>query len=299
MKAGLRHRRALLPFCYRLATSPAISSAPLRLLARSLSLVFVAAACGGGAATPSLDPLAGVYRIGGGDAAIANVTALADAFMARHPGVKFQYDTTLGSDGGVNLAADQTLDLGMASRELTAVESGRVDRVLVGVAGTGLVVHQGNGLRDLTTAQVQAIYSGKITDWAALGQTKLPMIPLVREKGSSARATFETYFFAGKPTYGPGVLEIQGGDQIRQAVAGQPGAIGTVGVTGDDPVEPGFRLVTIDGVFPSKQTLRDGTYKLRRPLYLVYSRGGEQKPAISEFINFIRGAEGQKIIDRL
>jgi phosphate transport system substrate-binding protein len=270
----------------------------LRLSARFLSLVFVAAACGGGAATPERDPLAGVYRIGGGDAAIANVTALADAFVARHPGVKFQYDTTLGSDGGVNLAADHTLDLGMASRELTAVEAGRVDRVLVGVAGTGLVVHQGNGLPDLTTAQVQAIYSGRITDWAALGQAKLPIIPLVREKGSSARTTFETYFYGGKPTYGPGVLEIQGGDQIRQAVAGQPGAVGIIGVTGEDTPGQGLRLVTIDGVSATKLTLRDGTYQLRRPLYLVFSRAGEQKPAISEFIDFIRGAEGQKIIDR-
>ncbi len=39
----------------------------------------------------------------------------------------------------------------MASRELTAAESEIVDRVLVGVAGTGLVVHQTNALKDLTT----------------------------------------------------------------------------------------------------------------------------------------------------
>jgi ABC-type phosphate transport system substrate-binding protein len=94
------------------------------------------------------------------------------------------------------------------------------------------------------------------------------------------------------------VLEIQGGEQIRLAVAGQPGAVGMVGVTGDDPAEPRFRLITIDGLSPTKLALRDGTYKLRRPLYLVYARGGEQKPAISEFLDFIRSAEGQKIIDR-
>jgi phosphate transport system substrate-binding protein len=212
--------------------------------------------------------------------------------------VKFQYDTTLGSDGGVNLAADRTLDLGMASRELTSTESALVDRVLIGVAGTGLVLHQSNTLKDLTTAQVQSIFSGKITDWSVLGPAKLPIIPLVREKGSSARTTFETYFYGGKPTYGPGVLEIQGGDQIRKAVAGQPGAVGMIGVTGDDPAVPGIHTVTIDGIAPTKSALRDGTYRLRRPLYLVYTRSGDPKPAISEFLVFIRGEEGQKIIDR-
>jgi phosphate transport system substrate-binding protein len=261
-------------------------------------ILFVAAACGG-APTPAPDPLAGVYRIGGGDAALTIVQALADAFAAKHPGLKFTYDTTLGSDGGVNLAAQQVLDLGMASRELTAAESELVDHVLVGVAGTGLVVHQSNTLKDLTTAQVESIYSGKVSDWSALGLSKqLPVIPLVREKGSSARATFENYVFGGKPTYGGGVLEIQGGDQIRQAVAGQPGAIGMVGVTGDELSPSGTRIVTIDGISPTKLALHDGTYKLRRPLYLVYARSGEQKPGVVQFVEFIRGAEGQRIVDR-
>jgi phosphate transport system substrate-binding protein len=269
----------------------------LPLVTRLLVLLFVAAACG--ASTPTTDPLAGVYRLGGGDAALSIVQALADAFASKHPGVKFTYDTSLGSDGGVNLAAQQVVDLGMASRELTAAENEIVDRVLVGVAGTGLVVHQGNPLKDLTTAQLESIYSGKVSDWSALGFPKqLPMIPLVREKGSSARATFENYVYGGKPTYGGGVLEIQGGDQIRQAVAGQPGAIGMVGVVGDDASPAGTRIVTIDGIFPTKAALRDGTYQMRRPLLIVYTRKGELRLGVAQFLEFVRSAEGQKIIDR-
>jgi phosphate transport system substrate-binding protein len=269
----------------------------LPLVVRFFALLLVATACGGAPATAP-DPLAGVYRFGGGDAALANVQALADAFAAKHAGMKFTYDTSVGSDGGVNLAAQKVFDVGMVSRELTTAEVDLVDRVLVGVAGTGLVVHQSNMLEDLTTPQVQSIYSGKVSDWNSLGMTKqLPIIPLVREKGSSARTTFETYFFAGKPTYGGGVLEIQGGDQIRQAVAGQPGAVGMVGVTGDEAAPSGTRIVTIDLISPTKAALRDGTYKLRRPLYLVYARG-EQRPGIVQFIEFIQSADGQKIIDR-
>jgi phosphate transport system substrate-binding protein len=270
----------------------------LPLVFRILAIALVAAACGGGSA-PTPDPLAGVYRIGGGDAALPVVQALAEAFAAKHQGVKFTYDTSLGSDGGVNLAAQQIIDLGMASRELTPAENEIVERVLVGVAGTGLVVHQSNTLKDLTTAQVESIYSGKVSDWSALGPSKsLPVIPLVREKGSSARATFENYVYGGKPTYGGGVLEIQGGDQIRQAVAGQPGAIGIVGVTGDEASPAGTHIVTIDGISPTKAALRDGTYKLRRPLYVVSGRNGEQRPAVLEFLAFIRSADGQRITDR-
>jgi ABC-type phosphate transport system substrate-binding protein len=89
-------------------------------------VVLIAAACGGAVTPTAADPLAGVYRIGGGDAALSVVQALADGFAAKHPGVKFVYDTSLGSDGGINLAAQQVFDLGMASRDLTAA-AGRVD----------------------------------------------------------------------------------------------------------------------------------------------------------------------------
>jgi phosphate transport system substrate-binding protein len=268
-------------------------------IGRILLVVFIAAACGGGAAVPPPDPIAGVYRIGGGDAALAVVQALADAFAAKHPGLKFTYDTTLGSDGAVNLAGQGLIDLGMVSREMTAAETEVVDHVLVGVAGTGLLVHQNNTLQDLSTEQVRLIYSGRVSDWNSVGWAKqVPIIPLIREKGSSARTTFETYFFNGKPTYGGGVLEIQGGDQIRQAVAGQPGAIGIVGVTGNDAVPAGTRILTIDGVAATRSALHDGTYKLRRPLYLVYSRRGDQKPGTVQFLEFIRSPDGQKVIDR-
>jgi phosphate transport system substrate-binding protein len=286
-----------LPICYRSGPGGDPILALLPLVSRLLVVVVLAAACGG-AEAPAPDALAGTYRVGGGDAALVNVQALADAFAAKHPGVKFSYDTSVGSDGAVNLAAQKVFDLGMVSRELATNEAEMVEKVLVGVAGTGLVVHQANALTNLTTAQVQLIYSGKVIDWNSVGLTKqLPIIPLVREKGSSARTTFESYFFAGKPTYGGGVLEIQGGDQIRQAVAGQPGAIGMVGVTGDEAAPTGTHIVTIDAVSPTKAALRDGTYKLRRPLYLVYGKG-ELKQGIAEFFDFIRSAEGQRIIDR-
>lgn len=249
-------------------------------------------------AAPARDPFAGVYKIGGGDASIEIVNALTEAYAAKHPGVKFDIDTTLGSDPAVKLAADGSLDLGMASRELTTDEAALVDRQLIGVAGTGLAVNAQNPVRYLSTAQLVEIYTGKMTDWAMLGGASAVVMPLVREVGSSARTTFENVTFKGKPPYGPNVLEISGGDQMRQALASYRGAIGIIGITSDDPKAEGVHLVGIDGVMPTKTTLSDGTYKLRRPLYLLTARAGTLRPAISAFIDFVKGPEGKKITSR-
>jgi len=250
-------------------------------------------------AAPARDPFAGVYRIGGGDASIEIVRALTDTFVAKHPGVKFDIDTSIGSDAAVKLAADTTLDLGMASRELTSEEGAVVDRVIIGVAGTGLAVNAQNPVRSLTTAELQGIYTGKITDWLALGAPSGTIIPFVREKGSSARATFENVVFGGsKVTLGPTVLEINGGDQMRQGIASYRNAIGIIGVSDDDPQAEGVRLVAVDGVSPTRAALLDGRYKLRRPLYLVMTRTGTLKPGVSAFLDFVKSAEGQKILEQ-
>ncbi len=265
----------------------------------ALGLVILVLASCGPESAPARDPLAGVYRIGGGAASIEVVRALTTAYAAKHPGVKFDIDTSLGSDPAVKLAADGTLDLGMASRELTDDESFLVDRYLIGVAGTGIAVNAQSPVRYLSTAQLVEIFTGRTTDWSLMGGAPGAIMPLVGEVGSSARRTFETVVFKGKPPYGPSVLEINGRDQMRQALASYRGAIGLIGISSDDPKVDGVRLVGIDGVMPTKPTLTDGTYRLRRPLYLVVTRSGKPKPAIGSFIEFMNGAEGQKIIGGL
>ena len=58
-----------------------------------------------------------------------------------------------------------------------------------------------------------------------------------------------------------------------------------------------IRLIAIDGVPATLATLNDGTYKIRRPLYLVYPVDRNKlKAATSAFLDFVRSTEGQKIL---
>jgi phosphate transport system substrate-binding protein len=264
----------------------------------ALSLALLLAACGS-AAGPARDELAGVYKIAGGDSSLEIVQALTDAFAAKHPGVKFDIDPTLGSDPAITLSADGSLDLGMASRYLTPDEAKLVETQLIGVAGTGIAVNAQNPLRSITSAMVLDIYTGKITDWSSLGGTPGTIIPLVREPGSSARTTFETGLFASaKPAYAATVLEIHEGEQMRQAIASYRHSVGMIGVKSEDPKADGVRLLSVDGVMPTKSALRDGTYKFGRPLYLLVSKTKRPKAAIAALLEFVNSADGQKILDR-
>ena len=58
-----------------------------------------------------------------------------------------------------------------------------------------------------------------------------------------------------------------------------------------------YRLVAIGGIAPSMDTLQNGTYPMRRPLYLVYNVSKDKlKQAISAFVDFMKSPEGQKLL---
>ena len=126
----------------------------------------------------------------------------------------------------------------------------------------------------------------------------MTVVPFVREPGSSARTTVENGVFKAKPTYRSSVLEIHGGDQMRQAIAAYRGSIGMIGVSSDDPKAEGLHLVSIDGVAPTKAALVGGSHTLRRPLYLLIDRDTTTKPAVASFLEFVKSREGQKILQK-
>jgi len=57
------------------------------------------------------------------------------------------------------------------------------------------------------------------------------------------------------------------------------------------------KMLTIDNIAATRETLANGTYPIRRPLFFVYNtEPAKVKPTIKAFIDFVKGPEGQKIL---
>jgi phosphate transport system substrate-binding protein len=67
-----------------------------------------------------------------------------------------------------------------------------------------------------------------------------------------------------------------------------------IGYVGFGNIEPGLKLVTIDGIMPSEETARDGSYRLVRPL--LFLTGPLSQPLAQTFIDFALAEAGQELV---
>ena len=226
---------------------------------------------------------------------------LAEGFMKLNPQVTIEVQGG-GSSVGVTSAGEGTVDIGMASREVKSSELEKFPNLKVftiAYDGIAIVTNPGIKLSGLSKEQVQAIFAGEITNFKDVGGPDAAIVVVSREEGSGTRAAFEELVMeykdaAGekkvKPIYEKALLQ-QSNGQVRTTVATTPNSIGYLSFGFlDESITP----VPIDGVAPTVDNVKNGSYPIFRPLNMLTN--GEPKPLARAFLDFILSAEGQAIV---
>lgn len=107
---------------------------------------------------------------------------LKEAYVTLNPDVTIEVQQS-DSTTGVTSAIDGTCDLGMASRELKDVkQKNGVEATAIALDGIAVIVNNESAVTDLTADQVKAIYTGEVTDWSELNQSKIDWKAISRYK---------------------------------------------------------------------------------------------------------------------
>ncbi len=269
-------------------------------------IAILATSCGGSVPfvtpTATKDPFAGAYIARGGGGALDNVGPLIKEFTKLHPSMTWQGMDDIGSDAGVKLVQSGDIDLSFISRELKPAEVGSVLTVPIGSTGTGVVVNAANPVMGLTKDQLAKIFRGDVTDWKDVGGTPGPIHVFMREVGAATRSALESYVFGGKPpaAYAKNTIEVGSYDEILKAMHNFSGSISIVSMSAQAIAEPTTHLLAIDGIAATHQMLAGGKYPMSRPLFFVYANDpAKVKPAIKTFMDWVKGPQGQAVLDSL
>jgi len=224
--------------------------------------------------------------------------ATAEAFMKKNPNVNISISGG-GSGNGIKALIDKTTQIAMSSRqmkkeEIALAKSKGVNPVEHKVAIDALtpVVHPTNPVANLTIEQLSLIYQGKIRNWKEVGGKDMQIVVISRDTSSGTYESWQEKILHKEKVTPRAQLQASSG-AIVQAISKNRYAIGYIGI---GYLNQSVKAVTVNGVVANEANALKGTYPVARPLY--YYTNGQPKGVVAEYVKFVAGTEGQKIVKK-
>ena len=247
---------------------------------------------GSDAAASGSGDVSGTVALNGSTSMEELVNGLKEAIVETYPNLQLEPQFT-GSSAGVEAVTNGTADIGDVSRALTDEEkaAGLVENI-VALDGIAVVTDTANTATNLTTQQLKDIYTGKITNWSEVGGADQNIVVIGRESGSGTRDAFEEILDIADQCQLAQTLNETGA--VAAAVQSTPGAIGYISL---DALNDKVKALQLDGVAPSEETVKDGSYTLQRP-FVMATKGeiSEQSAQVQAVFEFINSDAGQEVI---
>ncbi len=228
------------------------------------------------------------------------VPQLAEAFKASHPNTSFEISAE-GSTTGIVALIEDIAVIGVSSRRAKPSEfsQARANGVILKPTvicwdGIAVIVNEKLPIEKLSLREVEQIFTGDINDWSTLCPFNGKISLYTRNSASGTYLDFKNYAM-NRRDYSRKSQKMAGNEQIVREVAANENAIGYVGLAYSKA--EGIKVLKINGILPSVETVHDKTYPISRPNFF-YTNGnsyGNQR----KFIDFVLSEEGQEIVRRV
>ena len=221
------------------------------------------------------------------------IGALGESFMKNNEGVNFTYNPT-GSGSGITAVSEGRCDIGLSSRALKDEEkaNGLVETVLA-YDGIAIIVNNDNPVTNISLEDLTKVYTGEITNWKEVGGEDKPIVPIGREAASGTRDGFES--ITGTKDKCKYSQELTSTGDVIQTVSGNPNAIGYASLAA---VKDTIKVLSVEGVKPSKETIQDKTYKIQRNFVLVTRKGTALSADAQKFFDFSTSSAADSLIEK-
>ncbi len=162
-------------------------------------------------------------------------------------------------------------------------------------------VNKDNPVENLTLEQIKGIYSGKITNWKQVGGNDEKIVPFQRNEGSGSQSML-VRLMGDTPIIEPTTQTAVGGmGGIIEEVADFKNKSTSIGFSFRFYVEgiiknPDIKMIAIDGIKPTKENIKNGTYPIITPLYAVTYENNPNEN-VYKMIDWMLSQEGQYIIE--
>lgn len=198
-----------------------------------------------------------------------------------------------------------------SEEELQLAKDKGVELEVIPVVKEGFVfyVNSNNTVENLTTEQIQKIYTGEITNWKEVGGADEDIIPYQRPVNSGSQTGMLSLVMKNlKLMDAPKENLIDTMEEIINLVSSYKNGKNSIGYsyyyyattmfqTIDETVASNIKLLGIDGVKPNNQTIKDSSYPFTTAYYIVINKADDENSASRILANQMLSARGQKVAE--
>lgn len=169
----------------------------------------------------------------------------------------------------------------------------------IGVDALVFIVNEQNKVTNLTTEQIRDIYSEKITNWKTLGGDDMKIEAYQRVLNSGSQTLFLNLVMKDrKPVDAPVKYRIEGMDGLIETLASYNNSGNSLGYSvfyyAKKMYEvPGLKLLSVDGVMPSDESIGSGKYPFLNQYYLVIREDTKEDSETMKLYNYILSNNGK------
>ncbi len=201
-----------------------------------------------------------------------------------------------GSIRGLSDLAEGRMDFAASCQSRSLDDPADFEYVTASWDALVFIVHKSNPIDSITPKQVRDIYEGRINNWKQLGGRDLNLISVIstpRGMGGIGEA-LEKYILSGKRPQQQKNSTMQASSVAiwEQLIEEMPEGFATTGFGSGR--KRNVKLLKVNGVAPTRESIISGKYPYRRPLFIVVKR--QARPQVRQFVDFIVSPKGQRLI---
>lgn len=222
-------------------------------------------------------------------------------YKKTHANVSFDLEFK-GTSYGIGALMGGYCDIAGASKavareqqEIAQLRGVQFKEYLLGAYTVSILVNAENPVSNLTSNQVQALFTGKIKNWKDVGGPDAPVHLYIRDPVSGTYIGFKELAMNNQD-YDQHVQLFTNYLGIADAVAKDPNGLGYGGL--DLAQHAGTKAVSVDGVAPSAATVNGNKYPYVRALRF-YTDAGKEPAKAKEFVDFVLSPGGQQILTQM
>lgn len=247
---------------------------------------------------PTTARAAGTVRINGSGIGLDMMKPLINAYAKAHPEVRIEMEKPLGTSGAMKALIAGALDIVVSSKPLKPEEAAK--GVLLRDYGTtpmAIVTEKGVPKDNVTSKELEEIFSGKSTKWPDERLIKVVLRPehdvdtMILRKLSPSMNAAMTAAHARE-----GMLIAITDPESNETIAKTPGAIGATGLPGVLVGGEPLKVLALNGVKPTPAALANGSYPMQKAIRFATLKNCSS--ASLKLLDFIYSPRGRAIAEK-